>query len=155
MRLSALKKEYEKFKETLVDNLYLTFGSIPDGSLTPATRQSKVQGDRSTTKENAQILNLLTGFGKQARSNINKVIDALKITQRERQTLNSEYSTTVNKCNTNEFEYNQNINKLEEEISELLAEKQNAENKYEEEIFLLEGRVREKESVINELTQQI
>ena len=36
-----------------------------------------------------------------------------------------------------------------------MAEKQNAENKYEEEIFLLEGRVREKEAVINELTQQI
>jgi uncharacterized coiled-coil protein SlyX len=40
-------------------------------------------------------------------------------------------------------------------VSELLAEKQNAENKYEEEIFLLEGRVREKEAVISELSQQI
>ena len=40
-------------------------------------------------------------------------------------------------------------------MSELLAEKQNAENKYEEEIFLLEGRVREKEAVITELSQQI
>jgi len=36
-----------------------------------------------------------------------------------------------------------------------MAEKKNAENKYEEEIFLLEGRVREKESIITELTQQI
>ena len=53
MKLSALKKEYEKFKETLVDNLYLTFGSIPDGSLTPATRQSKVVGERTNSKENA------------------------------------------------------------------------------------------------------
>ena len=33
--------------------------------------------------------------------------------------------------------YSQNINKLEEEISDLLVDKQNAENKYEEEIFLL------------------
>ena len=53
MKLSALKKEYEKFKETLVDNLYLTFGSIPDGSFTPATRQSKVIGERTNSKENA------------------------------------------------------------------------------------------------------
>lgn len=36
-----------------------------------------------------------------------------------------------------------------------MAEKQNNENKYEEEIFLLEGRVREKQSIIAELTQQI
>jgi uncharacterized coiled-coil protein SlyX len=44
---------------------------------------------------------------------------------------------------------------LEEEISELLAEKQNIQNKYEEEVFLLEGRIREKESVISDLSQQI
>ena len=62
-------------------------------------------------------MNLLTSFGKDARSNINKVLDALKITQKERETINSEYSTSMNKSNTNEFEFNQNINKLEEEIS--------------------------------------
>ena len=50
MKLSAIKKEYEKFKDTLVDNLYLTFGSIPDGSLTPTTRQSKVIQDRNSGK---------------------------------------------------------------------------------------------------------
>lgn len=44
---------------------------------------------------------------------------------------------------------------MEEEISELLAEKQNIQNKYEEEVFLLEGRIREKESVISDLSQQI
>lgn len=86
---------------------------------------------------------------------MNKVIDTLKASQRDRESLNSEFSSTVNKANTNEFELNQNINRLEEEISDLLAEKQSAENKYEEEIFLLEGRVREKEAVILELTQQI
>jgi hypothetical protein len=32
MRLSALKKETDKFKDTLVDNLYSIFSSIPDGS---------------------------------------------------------------------------------------------------------------------------
>lgn len=68
---------------------------------------------------------------------MNKIIDTLKSTQRERESLNSQFSTTVNKANTNEFELNQNINRLEEEISDLLAEKQNSENKYEEEIFLL------------------
>ena len=54
MKLSALKKEYEKFKESLVDNLYITFTSIPDGSLTPATRQSKIlPTDKTNVKENA------------------------------------------------------------------------------------------------------
>lgn len=42
MKLAALKKEYEKFKETLVDNLNTTFGTIPDGSLQPGLRQSKI-----------------------------------------------------------------------------------------------------------------
>lgn len=50
MKLSALKKEYEKFKDSLVDNLYITFGSIPDGSVSP-TRQSKVtSNDRSASR---------------------------------------------------------------------------------------------------------
>jgi chromosome segregation ATPase len=84
-----------------------------------------------------------------------KLVDQLKITQRDHEKLNSEFSTTVNKCNTTEFEYNQTISRLEEEISEALADKQNIQNKYEEEVFLLEGRVKEKEEVINELTQQV
>ncbi len=44
MRLSALKKETDKFKDTLVDNLQTIFTSIPDGtSLTNSpVRQSKV-----------------------------------------------------------------------------------------------------------------
>jgi uncharacterized coiled-coil protein SlyX len=36
-----------------------------------------------------------------------------------------------------------------------LAEKQNVHNKYEEEVFLLEGRIKDKEETITELTQQI
>jgi hypothetical protein len=32
MRLSALKKETEKFKDSLVDNLQTIFTAIPDGS---------------------------------------------------------------------------------------------------------------------------
>lgn len=32
MRLSALKKETDKFKDTLVDNLYSIFSSISDSS---------------------------------------------------------------------------------------------------------------------------
>jgi len=36
-----------------------------------------------------------------------------------------------------------------------LAEKQNVQNKYEEEVFLLEGRIREKEASMAELSQQI
>ena len=50
MRLSALRKEYEKVKETLLDNIYITFGSIPDGSLTATSRQSKISPDRSSGK---------------------------------------------------------------------------------------------------------
>ncbi len=156
MKLAALKKEYEKFKQTLTDNINTTFASIPDGSLAPATRQSKIiNTEKTNLSENAEILNLLINLGKDARSNMNKMIDNIKAAQRERQTLNSEFSTSVNKASTNEFELNQNINRLEEELSELMAEKQNNENKYEEEIFLLEGRVREKQSIIAELTQQI
>lgn len=60
-----------------------------------------------------------------------KLVDQLKISQRENDKLNSQFSTTVNKCNTTEFEYSQTINRLEEEISEALAEKQNIQNKYE------------------------
>lgn len=42
MRQSALKKEFEKFKQTVVDNLCLTFNSIPDGSFGANQKQSKV-----------------------------------------------------------------------------------------------------------------
>ena len=31
MRLNALRKEFDKFKETLVDNLNSVFTSIPEG----------------------------------------------------------------------------------------------------------------------------
>lgn len=41
MRQSALKKEYEKFRQTLVDNLYVTFNSIPDGAVGAIQKQSK------------------------------------------------------------------------------------------------------------------
>ena len=37
-------------------------------------------------------------------------------------------------------------------MDELLEEKSKEQNRYEEEIFLLEGRVKEKEVTINELT---
>jgi hypothetical protein len=60
-------------------------------------------------------------LGKDARSNMAKVVDQLKIAQRDHEKLNTEYSTTVNKCNTTEFEYNQTISRLEDEISEILA----------------------------------
>lgn len=46
MRLSALKKETDKFKDTLVDNLQSVFASIPDGfntgTITSPLRQSKL-----------------------------------------------------------------------------------------------------------------
>lgn len=157
MRLSALKKEYEKFKDTLVDNIQSVFASIPDGAYSSPVRQSKIliNDDRSKTKENSDILNMLTSLGKETRSSTAKLVEQLKASQREHEKLNSEYSTTINKCNTTQFEFNQNIFRLEEEISELLAEKQNIQNKYEEEVFLLEGRIREKESVISDLSQQI
>ena len=50
MRLTALKKEYNKFKDSLVENLHITFGSIPDGSLNSSMRQSKILPDRSLAK---------------------------------------------------------------------------------------------------------
>ena len=37
-------------------------------------------------------------------------------------------------------------------MDEVLEEKSKEQNRYEEEIFLLEGRVKEKEVTINELT---
>lgn len=85
MRQSALKKEYQKFKQTLVDNLNTTFTSIPDGTLTPAIKQSKVlvSGDKTVVKENNEILSLLTFLGKQARTNMNKLIENYKTSMRE------------------------------------------------------------------------
>ena len=85
MRQSALKKEYQKFKQTLVDNLNITFTSIPDGTLTPAIKQSKVlvSGDKTVVKENNEILSLLTFLGKQARTNMNKLIENYKTSMRE------------------------------------------------------------------------
>ena len=85
MRQSALKKEYQKFKQTLVDNLNTTFTSIPDGTLTPAIKQSKVlvSGDKTVVKENNEILSLLTFLRKQARTNMNKLIENYKTSMRE------------------------------------------------------------------------
>lgn len=40
-------------------------------------------------------------------------------------------------------------------MSELLEEKAREQNKFEEEIFLLEGRIKDKEQTINELTEQV
>lgn len=40
-------------------------------------------------------------------------------------------------------------------MDEVLEEKSKEQNRYEEEIFLLEGRVKEKEVTINQLTEQV
>jgi len=42
-------------------------------------------------------------LGKDARTNMNKTIESLKTAQRDIEKLNSEFSTTLNKTNTNEF----------------------------------------------------
>ena len=78
-----MKKETDKFKDTLVDNLQTIFISIPDGTnLTNSPiRQSKVS--QTGPKQNSQILNLLTTLGKDARSNMAKLVDQLKIAQRD------------------------------------------------------------------------
>lgn len=93
MRLSALKKETDKFKDTLVDNLHVVFGSIPDGSAVNSSplRASKsiIMTEKGGVKENAEILGLLTTLGKEARSNMAKVVDQLKIAQRDHEKLNS------------------------------------------------------------------
>ena len=120
MRLSALKKEVDKFKETLVDNIQNVFSALPDssGATSSPVRSSKsIPTPEKSTKENSEILNLLTSLGKDARNNMMKLVDQLKIAQRDHEKLNSEFSTTVNKCNTTEFEYSQTISRLEEEIS--------------------------------------
>jgi hypothetical protein len=44
---------------------------------------------------------------------------------------------------------------VEEEMAEVLDEKSKDQNRYEEEIFLLEGRLKEKEAIICELTEQV
>lgn len=65
MRQSSLKKEFEKFKETIIDNLYVTFTSIPDGSFSSNQKQSRVSSvEKSNLKENSEILNYLTNLGK-------------------------------------------------------------------------------------------
>ncbi len=149
------------------DDFYPTFSTVDFGLrarivglafVIPKQAYLKLLGKYYDTLANHKELNTGCTNEKPFRSDVyvwNKMIDNMKAAQRERQTLNSEFSTSVNKASTNEFELNQNINRLEEELSELMAEKQNNENKYEEEIFLLEGRVREKQSIIAELTQQI
>lgn len=50
MRQSALKKEYEKFRQTIVDNLYVTFNSIPDGSTITNQKQPKTATDKVIIK---------------------------------------------------------------------------------------------------------
>jgi hypothetical protein len=58
MKLSALRKEYEKFRDTIVDNLYSVFGAIPEGASTSSSimKQSKanlVSDDKNKGKENS------------------------------------------------------------------------------------------------------
>lgn len=53
MKLSALRKEFDKFKDTLADNIQTVFGSIPEGpnASTSFLRQSKVVlDDKSKAK---------------------------------------------------------------------------------------------------------
>lgn len=44
---------------------------------------------------------------------------------------------------------------LQEEMSQILEGKASDQNRYEEEIFLLEGRLKEKEASISDLTEQL
>lgn len=44
---------------------------------------------------------------------------------------------------------------MHEEIEELVANNQEEHDRYEEEIFSLEGKLREKEAIISELTQKV
>lgn len=49
-----------------------------------------------------------------------KTIDQLKQSIRDNEKLNSEYSISMNKNNTADFEYSQNITQIQEEMGELL-----------------------------------
>jgi hypothetical protein len=86
---------------------------------------------------------------------MSRTVDQLKQSIRDNEKLNSDYSTSMNKSNTVEFEYSQAITQIQEEMAEVLEEKTNEQNKYEEEIFLLEGRLKEKDSTITDLTEQL
>lgn len=59
------------------------------------------------------MLNLLISYGREARLNMTRTIDQLKQSIRDNEKLNSDYSITVNKSNTAEFEYSQNITQIQ------------------------------------------
>lgn len=94
-------------------------------------------------------------LGKVARSNMMSTIEQLRQSIKDNEKLNSEYNLTVNKTTSAEMELNQQISNLEEQVSELGLARQNDQNRYEEEIFLLEGRIKEKELLVDELVQQL
>ena len=49
-----------------------------------------------------------------------RLSDQLKVVQRDHDRLNSDFSSTVNKNNTSEFEHSQRVSQLEEEINQMM-----------------------------------
>jgi hypothetical protein len=78
------------------------FSSIPEG-LANQSRQRAVLNDKSSIRENSDVLNLLISYGRDARLNMTRALDQLKQSIRDNERINSDYSITVNKSNTAEF----------------------------------------------------
>lgn len=103
-----------------MDNLNTVFSSIPEGLNGQMRQVRSTVTDKSAAKENSEVLSLLMGLGREARLNMTRTVDQLKQAIRDNEKLNSDYSTSMNKSNTAEFEFSQAITQLQEEMAELL-----------------------------------
>ena len=129
MRYSALKKEYEKFKENLHENITNSFAQLPQvenlsqssanvGTRRPTQQENKLNMsavlNRSMDQSGTDIISLILSNTKDAKISLNKLIEQSKQLMRENERLSQDMSSSNKKAMNNEQTLSQQIQQIQE-----------------------------------------
>jgi hypothetical protein len=170
MRHIALKKEYEKFKESLLENINNSFAQLPQienfaqstaniGLKRQPNQESKLNIsavlNRSMDQSGTDIISLILSNTKDAKISLNKLIEQNKQLMRENERLSQDMSSSNKKAMNNEQTLSQQIQQIQEELATVYSAKEQEMIKNEDDVFKLNSRMREKESHIKDLSMHV
>lgn len=159
MKHNALKKEFEKFKEVLIETLSSTYSQIPLGA---DLKGSQVSLDYKKNGEageggimNSEIVNRISSQNKDIKIAMSKMIEQNKAFQKEIDQLHEDITNNGNKNQSSEAKLNKQIQKLEEDLQRVHVEKEEVSGNLAKEIFDLKEELEDKHQTIDDLQQKI
>lgn len=128
----------ERSKESLWEGVNRTIMSLPLGdhmasrnSLNAEGALNQINSKRISEVSFSDILTMITTQNKDIRMHLSKQSESMKAMQKENERLGEEVSMSTNKCQTSEYQLQKKMEALEEEISHLLAEKEEEAMRFE------------------------